>query len=170
MKKLLTIAATMLIAAATYAATTSWDFYAYYYDTDGNDLVGSLTLLQDGNTLLASDLVNGEVEDTVEVAYGEGETVTARLATTLNSGDIIYKDYTFEMLLPRAGYPDNQSSLGAYAADVGYAFVGDDGVDLNMTVAEAEAAGWTVTPVPEPTSVALLALGLAALGLKRKVA
>ncbi len=68
-----------------------------------------------------------------------------------------------------AVYSTTYDGTEMHIATVKSATVGTGGAAVTVDNIASGIGSWTA-PIPEPTTVALLALGLAALGLKRKVA
>ena len=179
MKKLLTIAAVVLAAVCVQAATTSWDWSllnVYAMDDSGDSgfdgfVTGSVQLVNaDASGTLSADFdsdgsATGTATGTTDGAFAADAPWEA--IVTVNIGGQEYKKI-IDFTIPAGLTGDIQNDSGIFSSMNDSLYdnvVGSDGILMTSAM---EANGWTA--VPEPTSVALIALGLVAFGLKRKVA
>ena len=171
MKKMFTIAALVACAVAVQAAQISWS--ASMVTTDGTTKIGkanlvgylfdaatsqtdALAAINAGGDTLASLQVGNAGAGTADGVIGAGAYTTDAYATSSSQ--------SFYAIII------DSSSNKYIATDNKTVTIKPTGITSVGFASQANKTNWQPVGVPEPCTVALVALGLAAFGLKRKVA
>jgi hypothetical protein len=182
MKKMMTLLAAVLVAGITQAAVMHWQSGNLYLPTSAEDGTWSTSKVAAGQVtgyffILDATTYNdagyldtvkaGMMANTFNLAAADNTVAAAgalnRTANWANQGDYAAGD---------SGYMLAVYTLNDYAgkdwfiATTGTGTIRDNGANVYIQKMAESVGTWTA--VPEPTSMALLALGVAALGLRRK--
>ena len=134
---------------ATSTTAGSWNLVVAFYDADGKSFAAGGTLSDDSISTLNS--LNGSASG---FENGKNYYMSAVLTYTTD-------EYEWSKSFDKVAF--STKGTGATSANMQQATV-----FASTMIDTTKPLGWTVTPVPEPTSALLMVLGVAGLALKRR--
>jgi hypothetical protein len=167
MKKLMMIMAVALVAGMSQAATIVWNSGTLYSLADASGTFSTTTAKNDSLVCSALLYIYTDAACTDPVAITGNTDTTLSPGSALNgttSDSFLANTTYYAVLIVTANSTYGTATMTSSAVAVTIPGTASGGV--NFLSAAAMPSSWTV--VPEPTSMALLAFGAAALGLRRK--
>ena len=168
MKKLLVMLLAVATAGFVQAAQMDWTFTGSTA-IEGCSLYVLTQQLDDVSAI--SDITGAAVDSVDSLALnrrGTATSVTDGKISGLDGNNGDSRTLYFYVVDGDSFYYAGSQSGTQYVAGEGTGSAADV---TNSSIPAPGGTGWTTPgPIPEPTTVALLALGMAALGLRRKVA
>lgn len=135
---------------ATDTTAGSWTITVAFYDAEGNAFAAGGTLSDDSITALTSAL-NGSA-----TGFDNSKDYFMSAVITYTTDE-----YSFSKSFDKVAFTTKNTGMTS-------ANMQQTTVLASQMIDSTKPLGWTVTPVPEPTSALLMVFGLAGLALKRR--
>ena len=158
MKKIMFIAAVVLAAVTSQAATFKWSAANIYDHTGTTKYSGEVTLYA---YLSSADVSTAVAYSTVTASSAGAVDATTFSNDSLASGN----NYNFFFVIEDGDYTFTSATKANVAALETQTQTVSFG---NMATATQTASNWVSSSVPEPTSGLLMLLGMAGLALRRR--